>query len=495
MADLVTELGEVNDVVAAQVEVGMSRDEVVESLYRSWLDRITQLKSKLSNAVVTQLSCAIKNTPFTQDQRTNLARAVLNIGSTNKKVVARSNQKCHNLENFIPEGTWVKMKDFKMSRNYRLSLIAQVCGRLRIVNPDQPTLYRGVAISEFCNDNYEASQDQVLQWMDTLKTMIKQQPDNRDIDYIVSFPVSAADLPITHQACLGLPLPVDVEIPELGTILGGTKMRGRKLKTSDPPWLKTSDPPWLASILAQIPDASTHDGIRMSLLANAGGSAGQLHQSQQNVSKEPLQSPQAPPEEKASLPQILRFTRPQQFSNASSQPVSSLLKLEDTMHDVVAASRKDRNMRKSKGGKKKKSDTDEDDDDEGSDENFEEPEEEDDEEEDDEDEDDEDSGDMVSKKPATKLKRPAATNKRPAAAPSMFKRPAGKQPLLKNVFRELRRIGPSISRKRFTSRAYHAAQKIQQRNGKSADNAKAAARSASKKASKLYDELAKGCGL
>ena len=96
--------------------------------------------------------------------------------------------------------------------------------------------------------------------------MVKQQPENRDLDYLISFPVTAADLPNAHQACLGLPLPVDVEIPELDTILGGTKMRGRKPKTCDPPWI--------ASILAQVPDASAHDAIRKSLLANAGGLQG-----------------------------------------------------------------------------------------------------------------------------------------------------------------------------------------------------------------------------
>ena len=95
MAELAAELSEINDLVTAQVEVGMSRDEVLESLYRSWLDRITELKIKPSNAVTTKLSCAIKSTPFNQEQRTNLARAVLSIGcnTAKKKAAARTNQK------------------------------------------------------------------------------------------------------------------------------------------------------------------------------------------------------------------------------------------------------------------------------------------------------------------------------------------------------------------------------------------------------------------
>ena len=111
MAELAAELSEINDLVTAQVEVGMSRDEVLEALYRSWLDRITELKIKPSNAVTTKLSCAIKSTPFNQEQRTNLARAVLSIGCTTakKKAAARTNQTIHNLENFIPQSMWVKL--------------------------------------------------------------------------------------------------------------------------------------------------------------------------------------------------------------------------------------------------------------------------------------------------------------------------------------------------------------------------------------------------
>ena len=487
MAELAAELSEINDLVTAQVEVGMSRDEVLESLYRSWLDRITELKIKPSNAVTTKLSCAIKSTPFNQEQRTNLARAVLSIGCTTakKKAAARTNQKIHNLENFIPESTWIKLRDPTISRNNRLSLIAQVMGRMRIVNPDQPTLYRGVAISEYCKKNYETGQDEVLQWMDTLQTMVKQQPENRDLDYLISFPVTAADLPNAHQACLGLPLPVDVEIPELDTILGGTKMRGRKPKTCDPPWI--------ASILAQVPDASAHDAIRKSLLANAGGSAGQLDKSpHRDAPKQPLQSPQAPPDEKQSLPQILRFARPQQISKASSESVSSLLTLEEDMFDAIKASRDGRKSAKSVKCKKTKSGDGDDgdgDDDDGDDDDdaFDEIEEE-----DDKDADDEESEDRVTRKPAAKLRRPAAAAKRPAAAPSTFKRPAAKKTrytLLKNVFCELRRIGPTISRKRFTSRAYHAAKSAELRKGTTDKDAKEAARSASQKASRLYDEL------
>ena len=78
-----------------------------------------------------------------------------------------------------------------------------------------------------------------------------------------------------------------------------------------------------------------------------------------------------------------------------------------------------------------------------------------------------------------------------SAAKSVIKKPSGKprHVLMKNVFLELRRVGATISRKRFTSRAHPAAKSIKEREGSSATEAKKAARLASAKARKLYDEL------
>ncbi len=104
MANLASEMNGLSDLLEAQVQAGMNREDVIDALYRSWLDRITSLNTKLSNAVSVELSTAIRDSPFGVDQKHALARAVLDIGNKAKKTQhrTRANQKCHNLENFTP---------------------------------------------------------------------------------------------------------------------------------------------------------------------------------------------------------------------------------------------------------------------------------------------------------------------------------------------------------------------------------------------------------
>ncbi len=61
---------------------------------------------------------------------------------------------------------------------------------------------------------------------------------------------------------------------------------------------------------------------------------------------------------------------------------------------------------------------------------------------------------------------------------------------MKNVFKELRRVGATINRNKFTSRAYHAgATFMKNQPGKSDTQVKKYAREMFAKASKLYDTL------
>ena len=107
MASLASEMNGLSDLLEAQVQAGMNREGVIDALHRSWLDRITSLNTKLSNAVSVELSTAIKDSPFGVDQKQALERAVLDIGNKAKnKHQTRANQKCHNLENFIPDLFW-----------------------------------------------------------------------------------------------------------------------------------------------------------------------------------------------------------------------------------------------------------------------------------------------------------------------------------------------------------------------------------------------------
>ena len=44
LASVLAELNGLNELVASQIAAGMSRDDVVESLFRSWSDRLSRMK-------------------------------------------------------------------------------------------------------------------------------------------------------------------------------------------------------------------------------------------------------------------------------------------------------------------------------------------------------------------------------------------------------------------------------------------------------------------
>ena len=74
--------------------------------------------------------------------------------------------------------------------------------------------------------------------MDRIQTIIKTQRKDKAMPYIESYPHAADTLPDqikSHAYPNGLP--VVVEIPELTSILGDSKMRGRQDILADMAWL------------------------------------------------------------------------------------------------------------------------------------------------------------------------------------------------------------------------------------------------------------------
>lgn len=510
LKELVKELNGMGELLEAQVLAGLERDEVLDALYRSMLDRINT-QAKLSADASLQISSALHSSPFTSEQIKQLARAVLSSGSSKqqKKKASRANQKCWHLENFVDEAKWVKLRDSKISDNTRLSLLSQVCACIGLVNPDQKTLYRGVAIAVYAAGHEDISQQEVLKLMDKLQAFIKQHPENSELEYITEFPLTADELPSRHKSALGDPLPVEVDIPDLSTILGDNKMRGRVRKNKDPEWL------------ASVPECQ-RDIVRRALagqgqmqLARAASSS---HIPQPSPEKRACDADHSvvPASATHGLPEILRFTQHNTVKAKASQ--DDRVSLEKMEEDMLARMRETKNKKtklQKKKLKKGKSKVEEEEAEEEEDEAEEEGEEnaaedkdtgdqDDDDDDNDDDDDDDEDGDAEDDKGTAAKKKPSAAmkvlktpmdalKKKPASKKdvpkTIKKRPACARPNMKMIFKELKRIGPTISRKRFTSRAYHAVQKLKQREGCADDVAKDHARKASHKASKLYDDL------
>jgi len=309
--------------------------------------------------------------------------------------------------------------------------------------------------------------------MDKLQIMIKTQPENEELEYIVDFPATAEDLPAKHKKALGAPLPIGVDIPELDSILGGSKMRGR-------PKNNAKDPPWMTTILATVPPAN-HGAVRAALLANCPLAA------DSSASKVPIADapsshdmPKADAAEVAQLPPIMRFAK-KSTSSASSGSLAAQGSKMDWEEELL-------------GIKKRKSATSKDE------------KEENDEEEEEEEEPDEEEGESenvpmkkpkVAKRPAGAMqpagamKRPAAGKPRPAAGKPIMKRPAAvstKFLTMAQVFNYLKTVAKSMKRNSFTSKAYHAAKAIKLRSGATPAAAKTEARKAYKKACIMYDK-------
>ena len=232
---LVGELAEVEMLLNAQVGAGLDRLNVLESLSRSWLDRLMQ-HPKLSTADKKIVTDAIRQGPWTEEQRKDLASAVLGNGASKKKNTHRvKNQRCLKFENFITAETVLKLKDpSKFSVTTRLSFLANTARILGITNPDEETLFRMVACLTVYDCAMQLSQDDVWQYMNTLQLFIKNSPKVH-VEYLEVYPPTAELLPddIRKNAYPDGNVPPEVNISEIETVLSACKKRGgRRSSTS-----------------------------------------------------------------------------------------------------------------------------------------------------------------------------------------------------------------------------------------------------------------------
>jgi hypothetical protein len=180
--------------------------------------------------------------PWTADQKKELACAFNNnkmnstAGTPEKDKVAK-NQRCAFFENMVLEQTWVDVKCKDASLLVRAQALARVASSIGLINPDQPTLFRMTSILAWGDRNFEFSQEDVWKYMDKIQVFIKAAKP-KDDTYIPEYPISAKDLPKSLLEVYGESVPIDVDIPELDTILAGHKQRGRHSK-APPKWLQS----------------------------------------------------------------------------------------------------------------------------------------------------------------------------------------------------------------------------------------------------------------
>ena len=159
MEHLASELGDVSDLLEAQEKVGLLRDDVLESMFRSWSARLVGLP-KLTEKMKAVITDSIRNGPWSQEQCETLARLVLtnsqklDQGRTHR----RPNQKLTHIENFVPMDVQLKLRDTeKYSQTSRLSILASLGSSLGLELADNPTLFSMIAFFSWCEGDHETT--------------------------------------------------------------------------------------------------------------------------------------------------------------------------------------------------------------------------------------------------------------------------------------------------------------------------------------------------
>ena len=162
VGSLMKELDGISTLIEAQEKAGLHKDEILQSLFRSWSARLsTQPMQKLSTLEGQQLTHAITACPWTAEQCKSLAEIVLKCGDQKRTVKhIKTTQKCHNFENFIPTDAVLKLKARKddaaeFTVLSRLTYIAGAARKIGLVNPDEGTLFRMVGImTQHCKEAF-----------------------------------------------------------------------------------------------------------------------------------------------------------------------------------------------------------------------------------------------------------------------------------------------------------------------------------------------------
>jgi hypothetical protein len=250
LADAIAELADLPMLVNAQVDAGMAKNDVVDALFDSWSIRIGSLAG-LRAGQKKELTDAVVRGPWDPVQKSTLAKSIISgeplTGSPS--MARKSNQVCSNFENFIPEGVWATLRrQTNLSSSGRASMLAGVAHSIHLFQPTEPTLFRMAAIMAWSTDYIDITQEEVYQYMDKLRAFVKirqaQATKKKLANLLTTYPTTADELPrelkeLAYTNAEGhVIVPPAVSIPELDTIFGGLKMRGKK----DMGWMKHVPP-------------------------------------------------------------------------------------------------------------------------------------------------------------------------------------------------------------------------------------------------------------
>jgi hypothetical protein len=167
------ELASASELVTAQVEAGLSRDDTMEFLFSSSKAALSNLGA-MTRQELTDVIKLCNTGPWSDDQKKELASIVSArmgdcLASEPSHMHTRAMQYCPYFENFVPEEKWADIRSAKQSVLSRAQILASVAKAINLVNPNEQTLFRMVSILAWVCENYDFSQEDVFGYMKKYK--------------------------------------------------------------------------------------------------------------------------------------------------------------------------------------------------------------------------------------------------------------------------------------------------------------------------------------
>ena len=233
----VSELAMVGELCVAQLDAGVPADEVHENMFGTWRANLQSLASADGTQKRALMGAINSYTNWPAGFKRDLIKTVANIGvvptctdhDTDRTRVNGKGPKTQldlHFHNKLTEADWNSLRTYTTD-DAVIGLISLRAWLVCLVNPSEKTLYHMVAIVARIFNDRHPTQTKTKDLMGRLQRAIKARGKRDGFPYMLEYPKSAAGMPdkIRTSAYQDQTMPVDVDIPELHTILGGTKMR------------------------------------------------------------------------------------------------------------------------------------------------------------------------------------------------------------------------------------------------------------------------------
>ena len=138
------ELGDLIDLLQAQEEAGLTRDEVLASMFASWSLRLRA--TNISGVHLVGVTRAINQGPWAPDQRAELARLAMPKAQATPAAATkrRTSQACTHFHNFVTEFEWGRARSLK-SKAAVPNLLSVRAWMIGLILPSEPTIHQMVA--------------------------------------------------------------------------------------------------------------------------------------------------------------------------------------------------------------------------------------------------------------------------------------------------------------------------------------------------------------